>query len=122
MDGRFLFPALRLPLKNRIPRLKSRLAPVFPERGEPWHLACPVSAAGSAGQTGMGAKEHNIKHVVFYAGLRPGHLMLAEMTDGSYCLLRDDSLTPLQCWAAHQLRDAIDRYQELKAQLAPPTS
>lgn len=69
----------------------------------------------------MDAKEHNIKHVVFYAGLRPGHLMLVEMTDGRYCLLRDDDPTPLQCWNAEQLRDAIDRYNELKAQLTPPT-
>ena len=68
----------------------------------------------------MDAKEHNIKHVMFYVGLRPGHLMLVETSDGRYCIVRDTESAPLECWRSDQLSDAIDRYNELKAQLAPP--
>ena len=68
----------------------------------------------------MDAKEHKIKHVMFYVGLHPGHLLLAEMDDGRYCLLRDTEAAPLECFPRDQLRAAIDRYNELKAELLPP--
>ena len=69
----------------------------------------------------MDATQPHIKHIVFYVGLHPGHLMLVETIDGRYCLIRDTDPTPLQCWRPDQLPDAIDRYNELKLQLAPPS-
>jgi hypothetical protein len=70
----------------------------------------------------MDATEHKIRHVMFYVGLHPGHLMLVETTDGRYCIIRDTDPTPLDCWNSDQLPAAIDRYNELKAQFSPPTS
>jgi hypothetical protein len=57
-----------------------------------------------------------VKHVVLFAALAPGTLILAECADGSLRLLRDD--TPLDgChWPHDQLKEAAATFHRLAAE------
>ena len=62
--------------------------------------------------------EQKVRHVLFYVPLRPGNLMLAEMDDGSLCILRDDE--PLQaCWEHGEMTKALAEFERMRAELAP---
>ena len=58
-----------------------------------------------------------IKHVILYADLRPGGLMLAECADGSLRILRDEK--PLEgCrWEYDQVEEAAAEFRRLSAEL-----
>jgi hypothetical protein len=68
----------------------------------------------------MDSPNDRVKHVLFYVGLRPGHLMLAEMEDGSYCVLRDDHPVDGARWPGGEFVAAAARFEEMKARLLPP--
>lgn len=68
----------------------------------------------------MDVPKDRVKHVLFYVGLKPGHLMLAEMEDGSYCVLRDDRPVEGARWHSGNFVAAAARFEEMKAHLAAP--
>jgi len=64
--------------------------------------------------------DKTVKHVLFYVGLKPaGNLMLAEMEDGTYCILRDDKPLDDLRWKGKDLGKAVTRFHEIKSELAP---
>ena len=68
----------------------------------------------------MDSTTDRVKHVLFYVGLKPGHLMLAEMEDGTYCVLRDDQPVDGARWGHADFVAAAARFEEMKARLLPP--
>ena len=58
-----------------------------------------------------------IKHVLLYAALRPGSLMLAECADGSLRLLHDDRPLEGGRWEAHEAESAAAAFHKTVAQL-----
>jgi len=56
-----------------------------------------------------------VKHILFYVALKPGNLMLAEMQDGTYCVLRDDKLVPRCCWRSADV--ATTRFNEMRSDI-----
>ena len=59
-----------------------------------------------------------IKHVVFYVALKPsGNLMLAEMDDGAFYLVRDDTPLTDRRWPHEEAAEAVKAYQRMKQQL-----
>ena len=59
-----------------------------------------------------------IKHVMFYVPLKPaGSLLLAELADGRYRILRDDQPVAGCTWEAHQVVKAVSKFEEMKALL-----
>lgn len=58
-----------------------------------------------------------VKHVLLYAALRPGSLMLAECADGSLRLLRDDRPLEGGRWEAHEAESAAATFHRMVAQL-----
>jgi hypothetical protein len=67
----------------------------------------------------MKSEEEKIRHVVFYLGLRPGNLMLVEMTDGRFRILHNDVQIQGEEWESDELEGARARYNEWKAKLLP---
>ena len=59
-----------------------------------------------------------IKHVLLYAAVRPGSLMLAECADGSLRLLRDDHMLDGSRWENDQVKEAAEAFHRLAAELA----
>ena len=70
----------------------------------------------------MSTGRSQVRHVLFYVGLKPGNLLLAEMEDGSFCILRDDQPIEGLTWPHAQVTEAMAKFQELKAQLGPPAT
>ena len=58
-----------------------------------------------------------VKHVVLYAALRPGSLVLAECADGSLRLLRDDRPLEGGRWETHEAESAAAAFHKMVAQL-----
>lgn len=67
----------------------------------------------------MKNEEEKIRHVVFYLGLRPGNLMLVEMTDGRFRILHNDLNIEGEEWASDAFEEALARYNEWKVKLLP---
>jgi hypothetical protein len=57
-----------------------------------------------------------IKHVLLYASLRPGSLMLAECADGALRLLRDDRAVDGAQWEPDQVGEAAAAFHRMAAQ------
>lgn len=68
----------------------------------------------------MDAGRSQVKHVLFYVGLKPGNLLLAEMEDGAYCILRDDLPIDNLRWPHDQIAAATAKFMEMKGQLVSP--
>ena len=59
-----------------------------------------------------------VKHPIFYVGLVPrGNLLLAEMDDGKYRLLRDDEPMEGEVWGAREIVPAVIAFQAMKVKL-----
>ena len=58
-----------------------------------------------------------IKHVLLYAALRPGSLMLAECADGCLRLFRDDRPLDGGRWEGHEVEQAAAAFHKMVAQL-----
>jgi hypothetical protein len=61
--------------------------------------------------------DKGVKHVLFYVGLKPGNLILAELEDRSLAILRDDVLIPDHRFAPNEMVLAVQTYQRLKSEL-----
>lgn len=57
-----------------------------------------------------------IRHVILYADLRPGGLMLAECADGSLRILRDENPVHGCCWEHDQIEAAAAEFRRLSAE------
>ena len=57
-----------------------------------------------------------IKHVLLYASLRPGSLLLAECADGMLRLLRDERPVEGGTWGSHEVQQAAATFHRMVAQ------
>jgi hypothetical protein len=61
--------------------------------------------------------ETHVKHVMFYAALKPsGNMILAELDDGRFCILRNDRPLEGCLWQPSDVVKAVSKYQELKSE------
>ena len=58
-----------------------------------------------------------VKHVLLYAALRPGSLVLAECADGSLRIFRDDRPIDSSRWENHETPTAAAAFHRMVAQL-----
>jgi len=63
-----------------------------------------------------------VRHVLFYVPTKPGNLILAEMGDGSLCILRNDQPVPDCRWKGADMVKAVAHFHEMKARFASGTS
>jgi hypothetical protein len=61
--------------------------------------------------------QFEIKHVMLFAALRPGTLMLVECTDGSLRVLRDELPVEGCRWDYDQVDEAAAGFRRLRAEL-----
>jgi hypothetical protein len=61
--------------------------------------------------------QFQIKHVILYAALRPGTLMLVECSDDSLRVLRDELPVEGCRWENDQVEEAAGEFRRLAAQL-----
>ena len=55
-----------------------------------------------------------VKHVIFYVPTRAGSLTLAEMDDGSLCVLQNNEPLPDCRWGRRRMHEAVAMFREIK--------